>query len=224
MNAVAKLGEGAYDRRGVDTVEQDEALWLRWRDGDLGAGDVLFRRHFAAVYRFFTGKGLADVEDLVQRTFMACLEAAHRDREVEHFQAWLFGIARHVLFERWRTRPSFDPSVSSLAAVAPSASVLFGEAQEHDLLARALRRISLDEQILLELHYWEGLTTHQLAIVLEIPHGTAKGQLGRARRSLRRVLTELTEAGALRDSTLANLERWIASMRDQIPASRKQPS
>jgi RNA polymerase sigma factor (sigma-70 family) len=192
-------------------------LWLRWRAGDASAGDLLFRRHFDAVYRFFAGKGLAEVDELVQQTFVACLEGNARGREVDSFRPWLFGIARHVLIARFRARPAFDAAVSSLEDLAPTASVVLGTAEEHKLLVRALRRIKLDAQIILELHYWEGLGTRQLATVLEVPEGTAKGQLRRARLELRATLAELASDDAVRDSTLADLDRWIAGIRQQVP-------
>ena len=56
------------------TTPTDFELLERWRGGDLDAGNVLFERHFAGVYRFFARKTTGDAADLVQKTFLACTE------------------------------------------------------------------------------------------------------------------------------------------------------
>ena len=55
-------------------VASDEELLRGWRSGDQRAGSELFKRHFEAVRRFVVNKVDDEVEDIVQRTFMACAE------------------------------------------------------------------------------------------------------------------------------------------------------
>src|SRR5690606_37561421 len=91
-----------------NSVERDNAALLdAWRNGDADAGDELLRRHFVDVYRFFcghlsgAGRG-EDAEDLIQKTFEACI--AGRDRVRGDFRAYLFGVARHQLWLEWERR------------------------------------------------------------------------------------------------------------------------
>lgn len=59
------------------------------------------------------------------------------------------------------------------------------------MIVDALRRIPVELQIALELHYWEGLSASEFADVLDIPLGTVKTRLRRAKQRLRAELVEL---------------------------------
>jgi RNA polymerase sigma-70 factor (ECF subfamily) len=67
-----------------------------------------------------------------------------------------------------------------------------------------LARIPLDDQIALELAYFEGLSTKDIAAVLEIGENTVRSRLSRAREKLREVLATLATAedAAFADSQL----------------------
>jgi DNA-directed RNA polymerase specialized sigma24 family protein len=56
------------------TAATDIELLEAWRGGDRRAGEQLFERHYAAVARFFRNKLEFGVDDLIQRTFLACVE------------------------------------------------------------------------------------------------------------------------------------------------------
>ena len=45
-----------------------------WASGDRKAGELLFERHFEAVARFFRNKTDRDHDDLIQATFLGCVE------------------------------------------------------------------------------------------------------------------------------------------------------
>ena len=107
------------------------------------------------------------VEDLAQRTFLACLEAADRIREDGSFRAYLFGIARKVLLQHFarvrRDGNPPDPAVASADALGASPSRVIAQREEQRLLLRALRKIPLDLQIAIELFYWEELSIAEIA-------------------------------------------------------------
>jgi RNA polymerase sigma-70 factor (ECF subfamily) len=194
--------------------DRDLALLERWRAGDARAGNELFERHFESVYRFFANKARADAADLVQRTFLGCVEARDRFRAASSFRTFLFAIARYELLGYWRRRaPAADETASSMSEVAPSPSAALIERHEHRILLEALRGIPLELQIAIELHYWEQLATPEIAEILEIPVGTAKSRLRRARESLLAKIAELeTDADRL-STTLANLDAWAAALK-----------
>jgi RNA polymerase sigma factor (sigma-70 family) len=198
----------------------DLALLGRWRSGDRLAGDTLFMRHFDSIHAFFRTKLVGDVEDLVQRTFMALLETSE-DAPIRAVRPWLFGTARHLLLERWRTRRDFDPETSTLAELGPSPSSILAGKAEQRILAAAVRRIPLDHQILLELHYWEELSGSEIAACLGVPEGTIRSRLRRAKQELTRALSEVAQSPELLVSTLGDLQRWMAAMREQCPVSAR---
>ena len=83
-------------------------------------------------------------------------------------------------------------------------------------MLHALRAIPIDLQIALELFYWEKLSAPELAEVLEIPEGTVRSRLRRAREALEQRLRALESSPERLASTLSNLEGWALSLRDRL--------
>lgn len=202
-------------------VVSDEALLDAWRDGDRTAGEALLRRHFDALFGFFRGKidDRATVEDLVQRTLLAALRGREGFRSDASFRTWLFAIARHELcgqLRRVHRTPELvdfaELSVAELSGAGPTTVV--ARLQQARLLLEALRRIPLDLQIAIELTYWENLSATDVAAVLEIPPGTVKSRLRRAREALEAAMLELGSPSEEIHATVDNLEGWAARVRD----------
>ncbi|MEZ4365544.1 MAG: sigma-70 family RNA polymerase sigma factor [Kofleriaceae bacterium] len=205
-------------------AEPDDASLLEaWRGGDRAAGEALFERYFDAIYRFFERKGLPDVADLVQRTFLGCVEAKDRFRGASSFRTFLFAIARHELYGYFRgrhARAALDFGVSSLADLAPGPSTAARDRSEREALLAALRVIPVELQVALELRFWEGLSGPELAEVLELPEGTVRSRLRRALEALRVALAaDGGGAGLLavmpEDPEVA-LDAWAASLRPRL--------
>ena len=79
----------------------------------------------------------------------------------------------------------------------------------------ALRAIPLDYQLVVELHYWDELTTAEIADVLDIAQGTVKTRLHKARKLLAEQLAAKASSPELLETTTANLERWALAIREQ---------
>lgn len=180
---------------------------------------MLFERYFERICRFFYTKADADVEDLIQQTFLACVESKDRFRKDSAFFTFLFGVARNVLRVHYRKRKRderIDFGTHSLHDLAPSPSNVVAGRKEQRLLVEALRRIPIDLQIAVELHFWEGMSARQIGEVLEIPEGTAKSRLRRGKELVREELAKLEPR--MLDTTMADLERWASGIRHQLPA------
>ncbi len=207
---------------GLPAVADDFEVLDRWRAGDRGAGNELLRRHFDSLYRFFRNKVDGDVDDLIQRSFLACIESKDRFRKQASFRTYLFTVARHELYRyfRGRRRASEDLQVDvgelSVADLGSSPSRVVAHRQEHKLLLRALRHIPLELQLAVELHYWEGMSTAEIAEVLDIPQGTTKSRLRRARELLEVRMRELADSPATLSSTLAQFDRWAEVVREVV--------
>lgn len=196
--------------------DDDFELLNQWRAGDQQAGNELFRRHFQAVYRFFQNKLDEGIEDLVQQTFLACVEARERLREGGSFRSYLFAVARNRLYmhygRRQRQRDTVDFDNESVHDLGKSQSNILADRADQRLLLEGLRRIPLNQQLALELYHWEGLNGRELAAVLDVPEATARSHLRRGLKSLRSTLSGIAESGELLESTLASLDDWAASM------------
>ncbi len=165
----------------------DHELLAAWRRGDQAAGGVLLQRHFRALYRFFRNKVGNEADDLIQLTMLATVKGRDGFRGDCSFRAYLFVVARHELYRFLRKQSreeNFDPDGSSIYDIRPSPSAVAGARGEQGLLLEALRCIPLQYQMALELHYWEELTTSELADALEVPVGTVKSRLRRGREAL----------------------------------------
>ena len=181
------------------STDDDQALLAAWRDGDRQAGEALFERYFDSIYRFFERKGIGDVSDLVQRTFLGCVEARDRFAGASSFRTFLFAIARHELFGYFRGRSNravLDFGVSSLADLQPGVSTQARSRSEREVLLAALHLIPLELQVALELRFWEGLSGPDLAAALDVPEGTVRSRLRRALDALRAALGQ-HEAGSV---------------------------
>lgn len=199
----------------------ERELLLAWRDGDRKAGSELIRTHARLVQRFFANKvGKPEqVEELAQRTFAACVDGVERFRGDANFRTWLFAIANNVLreyFRESRRDDKLDFASVSLEDGGAGQSTLFAVSQEQQRLIAALRRISIDSQVLLELYYWEELTAPELSEVFGVPVGTIRGRIGKAKLELRGVLDTMDRTQERPPTTEAQLDDWAQQVRAQL--------
>ncbi len=199
----------------------DAQLLLAWRGGDAGAGNELVERHFAAIYAFFRNKLGGEIDDLIQRVFLSLVESKDGIVEAASMRTYLFRIARNELFDHLRRRqrqPRIDGLSASVEDLGERPSEIVAGRQEQRLLLRALRRIPLDDQIALELFYWEKLTGGEVGRVLGVPEGTARTRLRRARLALRAEIERQARSPEVARSTTGDLEHWVASLRACVAA------
>jgi RNA polymerase sigma-70 factor (ECF subfamily) len=209
----------------AEQVDRDAELLEAWRGGEQAAGEQLFDRHADAVARFFENKVARGAEDLVQAAFVRMLEGRDRFRGDGSFRAFVFGVARNVLREHVRELVRFgqvDPSVDSMAALSPGPSTVVGMRQEHQLMLEGLRHLAIDDQIMLELFYWEELSGEEVAKILGIPPSSTRRRLSEARARLDAKMAEIAASPALLDRTLRNLESWVADVRVQLGAKKRR--
>lgn len=194
-------------------MRDDCELLASWSRDDKAAGSELFRRYFDPLYRFFVHKLPEETEDLIQSTWMACIRYGAQVSRASSFRAYLFTVARNELYRRLRERPiakGVDFGVSSIIDVSPSPVTLAVASEQDRALVGALRTLPLESQIILELHYWEGMSTSEIAVVLEAPHGTIKSRIRRARELLE-VALEAAPTVLRGDALTA----WVRSMRQR---------
>lgn len=169
-------------------MENDLAVLQRWRDGDQRAGEELCARHFDEIYRFFESKMPDAADDLTQQTFLACVRARNEFRGLSTFRTYLYTIARNELYMHLRQMPRcehVDLEVSSLNELVSSPSKQLDQQRELAAVRAGLRQLPVEQQVLLELHYWHDLDASALAEVFETTPGAIRVRLLRARRALR---------------------------------------
>ena len=194
----------------VMSSSSDLELLDSWRDGDGAAGQELFARHFDSIYGFFETKCEAEADELTQATFLACLRARDQFRKEASFRTFLFAIARNELYRALRTKrrdgERLDFEVSSIAQLVSTPGTRMARNQEHRRLIDALHHLPVEQQALLELHYWEDMGIAELAQVFDAPQVTIRTRLHRARKALREQMEGMAPPEVL--ETLESMDVW----------------
>jgi len=205
----------------------DWALLFAWREGDRAAGERLATRYFGLLTRFFLNKvrNPDDAADMVSETFLGCTAARDRVAEEGSFRSYVFAVAMNKLRgyfrkEAKRRRELGDFEEICVASALPQSPVsMIARAQEGKLLVRALRRLSLDQQIILELHFFEGLRGPDIAELLEMPAATVYTKLRRGKEQLAALVHQLAGDPALAESTVIGIDTWARQVRAELDAS-----
>lgn len=210
------------------SAQSDEALFDTWATGDRRAGMALVNRYYESISRFFIHRLGPDTEDLVQDTFVGLQRGLGRFRGESSVRIYLFQIARNQLLTALRGRARdvarFDPSESTLEAIDPSMTAILAASDEHKLLVSALRKLSVDTQIMLELHYWEGMKLRQIAEIMKMNVNTIKARMSRGRKALLEHMTSIAESKQQLDTTLHQLSDWIEDMQAVLNDPYAEPS
>lgn len=167
--------------------------------GALGGGDErgldeIVRRYQRPLTGYLT-RIVNDVErarDLAQETFFRIFR--HRDayRKTARFATWLYHIARNVARDELRARRrriTLAPEGSDDAVGMDSGVLERLEARE--VVLRALDTLSSRDRALVVLRDVEGLSYEEVALKVELPVGTVKSGLSRARQRLREALEQI---------------------------------
>ena len=155
---------------------------------------TLFDRHATSVFRY-AAQRLGDhaADDVMSETFLVAFERrAAYDVTVVDARPWLLGIATLLMRKYVRLEAvAWKGMTADLAAqIVPDLIDLAGtriDAKRLTLrLAKALRRLSKIDRDTLLLYAWGDLDYASIAVAMQVPVGTVRPRLNRARRQLRR--------------------------------------
>jgi RNA polymerase sigma-70 factor (ECF subfamily) len=137
------------------------------------------------------------------------------------FKTYLFTIARNELHNHLRTKARkldrLDFEVSSILDLASSVGTKLARSEEHRLMLASLQQLPVEQQTLLELHYWEGVDIAGLSAIFEVSAQTMRARLYRARNALRSLLTEVAPPEALH--TDETMDAWVQQQENAVRAS-----
>lgn len=201
----------------MSTGVTDFDLVEQWGQGQAAAGNELVRRHYNSVFRFFELRLTHAAEDLTQRTFLACIEALERRSLHTSFRSYLFGVARNQMLMHLRKASRFDglrrfDNDGERPSRKTSLTAVFARCEEQQLLLLALVELPPDLQIAMQLYYWDGLSTAEVAEVVNIPASTVTTRLARARELIRKHLGLMRMSPQLQASLDADIGAWTGSL------------
>jgi RNA polymerase sigma factor (sigma-70 family) len=166
---------------------------------------MIFDRHYDAVHRYLARRiQRTQADDLASMTFVVAFERRRRFRlDSASARPWLLGIATNLLRERLRSERREQGLIERLGrehrldgrGVEPEQVAGPGP----DRLATALATLDPKQRDVLLLHAWEELSYAEIAQALEVPIGTVRSRLARARAHLGAQL-QAPRAASLADS------------------------
>lgn len=163
------------------------------------AFELIFDRHFGAVHRYLhrrVGRDLAD--ELAAQTFALAFERRASCRVSANALPWLYGIATNLLRRRWRAerrqlRAYARSGVDRWAAYEDEAIARVDCSSLGARLARALAAMRPRERDALLLYALADLSYEEIAFALDVPVGTVRTWLYRARQIAQRELVAETD-------------------------------
>ena len=187
------------DTADTHDVRVDELLVVRCQLGERAAFEDLIDRWHGPlrgyVRRVAGGDEAAD--EALQEVWLRVFRGIHRLRDGAKLRSWLFGIAHHVAMDGWR-RQYAAPLEADMHPVEIAADEPDDLEEELEAMHRELARLPFVEREVITLFYLRELSMAQIAEALQVPVGTVKSRLFRARRLLRAELESSERLGGAR--------------------------
>jgi len=176
---------------------------------------ILFDRHFATIHRYLERRvGRDGADELAAEVFRIAFERRARFRALhESALPWLYGLATNLMLKWWRSERRHLHALARASNEWRDAHDGLEGADER-VAAQALGGRLLDalasvperDRDVLILNAWEELSYEEIAAALDIPVGTVRSRLNRARRTLRELLTDIGN-----EPVRVNRERWAGN-------------
>jgi RNA polymerase sigma-70 factor (ECF subfamily) len=186
----------------IDSELSDASLVERVRQNDLDALGLLFDRYYAQVYRsaVVITQDNAAAEDIAQECFLKIHRYAHRIDTNLPLIPWLYRVTVNLSYT-WVTRQkrrtiSIDSLVDRLISpnwLSPDHLAEHSETQRQ--VREAIGELTLNQRVVVALHYLSGLSLEEIAEILDCPLGTVKSRLHYARENLRHQLETVNLPG-----------------------------
>ena len=207
-------------------------LLVDWRAGDAKAGDGFVNAYFPVVLRFFRNKIPSDVEldGVVGQTFEQCQTTTAPYKGTGSLPGWILGVARFTLFRHFRAKVAQHKAMDPLPEDLSSADVddrepasIMIQVDELRLALKALRRIPIDQQIVIEMRVVEGMTLREIAEALDAPQPTVsrRWQLGLV--ALRKKMEEMEKSPEKFAVSTHSFQSWVGSIKAKLGDSMGEP-
>lgn len=136
-----------------------------------------------------------EADDLVQDCLLKAMEKNHLYKRGTNLRAWLLTILRNLFINGYRRRQtrgtpvSFDEHYHDAGGPAP-----FSARATRDQIAAAIRNLPAEQREVVVLIPMQGFSYEEVARITEVPLGTVRSRLSRARKALKKALDSEPEA------------------------------
>ncbi len=186
----------------------DQQLIAKTLDGQTAAFGVLVRRYQDRLFNSMVHlvRNASDAEDVVQDAFLLALRKLDSFQGNSQFYTWLFRIARNTAISKLRRKKhtvSLDATDSKLRLDfpddGPAPSIEMERRERQTGLMRAMDLLSREHRAILILREMEEQNYETISEILDLPVGTVRSRLHRARSQLRDLLVKSADEGCAKD-------------------------
>ncbi|MCL6474306.1 MAG: sigma-70 family RNA polymerase sigma factor [Firmicutes bacterium] len=182
---------------------EDRQLIERCRTGDREAFDELVRRYEKQAYNlaYRLSGNYDDASDVVVEAFVRVFQGLHTFRGEANFGTWLHRVVVNTFLDmRKRSKGRHNVSLEEqleldgdtltrqIEDTSPGPEELVEQEEREEVLQKAIAQLPPERRILIVLYHFENLSYEEIAQMLNLPVGTVKSRLNRARLALREIL------------------------------------
>lgn len=184
----------------------DEELIKRFQDGDLYAFDLIVHRYKDALFNFtYRYLGSAqEAEDVVQETFLRIFRNRHAYRQIAKFSTWIYTIASNLAKTELRKRKrrrlvytselGFDDREFEIEDTRADTEREVYSVLTDKLIQDAINKLPEKFKKVIVLVDVQELSYEEVSKIMQIPLGTIKSRVNRARLKLQEMLGDLVES------------------------------
>jgi RNA polymerase sigma-70 factor (ECF subfamily) len=192
----------------VNLGGEERSLIERSRRGDVAAFDRLVHAYEKSVFNtaYRLSGSYDDASDIAQEAFVRAWNNLRSFRGDSAFSTWLYRIVTNVFLDdrkRKRARPqrSLDEAIAldesnvtrQFEDSAPGPEEVAEGSERRMLLERAIQTLPESQRAVIVLYHAQGLSYEEIAEITQLPMGTVKSKLNRARLALRDRLASVAE-------------------------------
>lgn len=172
----------------------------RCQRGDLSAFNELVHRYQQHVYSlaYRLSNSYDDAEDIASEVFIRVFNALPRFRGDAQLSTWLYRVVTNVYLDKRKRRGNLPVTsleeyletteggqVRQVPDPSPTPQEILEARERREAVQRAVSALPEYQRIMIAMYHLEGMPYEQIAEVLDMPLGTVKSRLNRARRALR---------------------------------------
>ena len=185
-------------------ADDEAAIVRRCCEGESAAFEILVRRYQDKIYSLTVGLlgSHADAEEVTQEAFLKAFEKLGGFRQDSSFYTWLFKIATNEALSRRRKKSRFgffsifagkdddpQPDLPNKKQPQPDRPMIANE--NAAAVRKALGKLDMEFRAVVVMRDMEDMNYNEIAKVLDIPIGTVKSRINRARLMLRDMLKDI---------------------------------
>lgn len=174
-------------------------------EGDIEVFSLLVSKYqnlvFTICSRVFDNK--EEAEDIAQESFIKCYQSLKQYKGESKFSSWLYTITYNTCMNHLKYKKR-QTSVEDIANVADQDIIeqdhIFAKLEQKEqtnLIQQALSKLELDEQMIIQLYYYEELPIKEISNILSLKIENIKIKLFRSRKKLFNILSLHSQCSTL---------------------------